>query len=393
MPLNRLLVIDDEPEVAATVGRVARRAGFDTIVTTDAADFLDRALSWSPSVIVLDLAMPELDGLAILKALSRQGSKAHILIVSGHDRVEMEYARSFGRNLGLNIAALLQKPLRIEWLREALRIIYDAQEVISADDAQLAIQRDEFFLEYQPKVRLDTLQTIGVEALARWNHPTRGLISPDSFIPVMETAGVMTRFTPHVIEMVVTQARRWRAIGINLNIAINVSGGCVGRLPLDDIIGRHCAEQRVDPAMLTVEITETAAMGDVVQAVACMRRLNAMGVRISIDDFGTGYSSLVQLHRLPFSEIKIDRSFVHGCAVNSERGIIVKTIISLARSLSLEVVAEGIETEDSRHFLQTHGCQIGQGYLFSRPRVAHAIPDWMATLPARPADVATTLHP
>ena len=392
MPFNRLLVLDDEPEVAATVGRVARRAGFDTIVTTDGADFLDRALSWSPTVIVLDLAMPDFDGLAILKALSRQGSQAHILIVSGHDRSEMEYARSFGRDLGLNMAGLLPKPLRIEVLRAELRTIYDDEELISAEDTLLAIQRDEFFLEYQPKVRLDTFQTVAVEALARWNHPKRGLISPDSFIPVMETAGVMARFTPHIIEMAVAQARRWRAIGVNLNIAINVSGGCVGRLPLDDIIGRHCAEQRVDPALFTVEITETAAMGDVAQAVACMKRLKAMGVRISIDDFGTGYSSLVQLHRLPFSELKIDRSFVHGCAANSEGGIIVRTIISLARSLSLEVVAEGIETEDSRHFLRTHGCEIGQGYLFSRPRVAHAIPDWMATLPARPVAVATAVQ-
>ena len=377
MPFNRLLVIDDQPDMAAMVGRAARLAGFDTIVTTDGADFLVRALSWSPTVIVLDPAMPEFDGLGILTELADQGSNAHILILSGLSRSAMEAARLFGRNLGLNIGGILQKPLRIEVLRAALRTIYNDEELISGKDTLLAIERGEFFLEYQPKVRLDTLEPIGVEALARWNHPERGVISPDSFIPIMEGAGVMARFTPHVIAMAVTQARRWRAIGTNLNIAINVSGACVASLPLDSIIARHCADQRVDPAMLTVEITETAAMGDVIQANACMRRLKAMGVRISIDDFGTGYSSLVQLHRLPFSEIKIDRSFVHGCAVNSEGGIIVRTIINLADSLNLEVVAEGIETETSRDFVQSHGCDIGQGYLFSPPRVAQAIPGWI----------------
>ena len=199
MPFNRLLVIDDEPDMAATVGKVARRAGFDTIITTDGADFLERAHSWQPTVMVLDLGMPGIDGNAIMVALADQSCKARILIVSGHDRAAIDQAVAHGRDIGLDMAGVLQKPLRIEPLRAALRTIFDEAELISIQDTLHALEAGEFYLEYQPKVRLDTLRAVGVEALARWRHPERGLIDPNTFIPVMETSGVMDRFTPHII--------------------------------------------------------------------------------------------------------------------------------------------------------------------------------------------------
>ncbi len=377
MPDNRLLVIDDEPDVAATVGRVARRAGFDTIVTTDGADFLERAWSWEPTVMVLDLAMPDVDGREILAELARRSSKAHILIVSGFERPEIEEAMAAGRAAGLNMAGILEKPLRIDSLRAALRAIYDDAELISAEDTRAALERGEFFLHYQPKVSLRTLRPAGVEALARWRHPQRGLISPDSFIPVMEAGGVMDRFTPHVIGQAVAQARTWRDQNLDIGIAVNVSGGSFDRLRLDDIIGQRCREQGVDPACLTVEITETAAMVNVAEAIDGMRRLRAMGVRISIDDFGTGYSSLVQLHRLPFSEVKIDKSFVLDCDINPESQVIVRTIVSLAHNLGLKVVAEGVETAGISDQLLAAGCDIVQGYHYGRPMAADALGDWL----------------
>jgi EAL domain-containing protein (putative c-di-GMP-specific phosphodiesterase class I)/AmiR/NasT family two-component response regulator len=377
MPYNRLLVIDDEPDMAATVGKVARRAGFDTIITTDGADFLERAHSWQPTVMVLDLGMPGLGGQEILAELARQFCKARILIVSGYDRPTIDKAVAFGVDLGLEMAGVLQKPLRIEPLRAVLRTIFDDAELISIQDINTALKEGQFFLEYQPKVRLDTLHPVGVEALARWNHPQRGLIPPNSFIPIMETSGVMDRFTPHIIAMAVAQARSWLDQRIDLTMAINVSGGCVGRLRLDDLIAHHCAEQRIDPSRLTVEITETAAMGEMGQADGCLRRLKALGVGISIDDFGTGYSSLLQLHRLPLSELKIDRSFVAECDVNNESRIIVSTIINLAHSLGLGVVAEGIESQLTRDYLLNCKCNVGQGYFFSRPLSPTCIPTWI----------------
>jgi EAL domain-containing protein (putative c-di-GMP-specific phosphodiesterase class I) len=377
MPFNRLLVIDDEPDMAATVGKVARRAGFDTIITTDGADFLERANSWQPAVMVLDLGMPGLDGHAILAELAKQLCQARILIVSGEDRSAIDKAVAVGRGLGLEMAGGLQKPLRIEPLRAALQAIFDDAELISIQDITAGLNEGQFFLEYQPKVRLDTLQPVGVEALARWRHPRRGLIPPNSFVPVMEFGGVMDVFTPYVIGMAVAQARAWLDQHIDLAIAINVSGGCVGRLPLDEIIAQRCAEQGVDPNRFTVEITETAAMGDAVQADNCMRRLKALGVGISIDDFGTGYSSLLQLHRMPLSELKIDRSFVVECDVNHESRIIVGTIINLAHNLGLEVVAEGIESQNIKDYLTAYSCDIGQGYFFSKALAPSAIPAWV----------------
>lgn len=376
MPFNRLLIIDDEPDVAATVGRIARRAGFDTIVTTEGPDFLDRALTWSPTVIVLDLSMPDLDGLAILRELAGQGSAAHIMIVSGHDRPAIDHAKAYGEELGLSIVGILQKPLRVEALRAALRTIFDDNELISSHEALQAIRDGAFFLEFQPIVRLSDTRRIGVEALARWNHDRRGVLFPDSFIPTIESAGLMKDFTPMVIDLAVAQSRVWADSGEPMRMSLNVSGACVGALALDDIIAGACARQGVNPATLTVEITETAAMGDIGRAAVCMGKLKALGVRISVDDFGTGHSSLVQLHRLPLSEIKIDKSFVFGCEVNRESQIIVRTIINLARSLSLEVVAEGIETEAARDFIVDMGCGVGQGYLFSRPLQADRVLSW-----------------
>jgi len=380
---NRLLIIDDEPEIATTLGKMGRRSGFDTIVTTDGVDFLERLRAWDPTVLMLDLQMAEMNGRAILGELIKRSCKARILIVSGHDVEALQQAKEFGLAGGLHIADTLQKPLRFDILRAALKAIFDDAEMISVPNIKDGIRLNEFYLEYQPKIDLRGRRVAGVEALARWRHPARGLIPPDRFIPFMEASGCIDEFTRFVIDAAAAQAKLWRADGTDLDIAVNISGGSAGSPDFVDVVRDICADHQIDPGFLTVEITETAAMGDVKRAVNFAQKLRNMGVTLSIDDFGTGYSSLLQLLRLPFTEVKIDRSFVMDCGESLESRVIVTTIIGLAHNLGLRVVAEGVETGAIADYLTKLGCDEAQGYHFARSMPGERIPLWVNQWSAR----------
>jgi EAL domain-containing protein (putative c-di-GMP-specific phosphodiesterase class I) len=376
MASNRLLIIDDEPEVAAVIGRVARGAGYDTIVTTDIDDFLDRVRIWQPTVIALDLGMPDLDGLQVLGLLGDEGCKARILIVSGRDHGTMTEAVALGLRRGLLMAGILQKPLRLDELRAAFREIFEEAGLISKSDLADALQAGQFTLEYQPKVDIRTLCPVGVEALARWHHPTRGAIGPDTFIPLLEQSNVIVDFTRHVVDVAVAQARAWRDQGLRLNTAINISGRCWGALDVAELIVSSCQTHKINPDCIVLELTETVAMVNEPRTLDTMNQLARLGVGLSLDDFGTGYSSLKQLHSLPFSEIKIDRSFVAYCDTNDESRIIIESITDMAHNLGQKVVAEGIESDHVLRHLAKLGCDVAQGYYFARPMPAREIRTW-----------------
>ncbi len=376
MSSNRLLIIDDEPEVAAVIGRVARGSGYDTIVTTDIDDFLNRVRTWQPTVIALDLGMPDLDGLQVLGLLADEGCAARILIVSGRDHDAMSNAVALGLQRGLLMAGILQKPLRLEELRIAFREIFEEAGLISKSDLAEALHAGQFTLEYQPKVDIQTLRPIGVEALARWHHPTRGPIGPDTFIPLLEQSNVILDFTRSMFDMAVAQARAWQTQGLPLQTAVNISGRCWGAFDVAELVVDSCAAHQVDPSLLVLELTETVAMVNEPRTLATMKRLAQMGVGLSLDDFGTGYSSLSQLHKLPFSEIKIDRSFVADCDRNDESRIIIESVTDMAHALGQKVVAEGIESDHVLKHLARLRCDVAQGYYFGRPMPAREISQW-----------------
>jgi EAL domain-containing protein (putative c-di-GMP-specific phosphodiesterase class I) len=376
MSSNRLLIIDDEPEIAAVIGRVARGAGYDTIVTTDIDDFLDRVRTWNPTVIALDLGMPDLDGLQVLGLLGDEGCKARILIVSGRDHGAMNEALALGLRRGLLMAGILQKPLRLDELRTAFREIFEEAGLISKSDLADALAAGQFTLEYQPKVDIRTLRPVGVEALARWHHPTRGTIGPNTFVPLLEQSNVIFDFTRSVFDMAVAQTRAWHDQGLKLATAINVSGRCWTAMDMGELVVKSCDAHHLDPHALVLELTETVAMVSEPRTLGTMRRLADLGVGLSLDDFGTGYSSLMQLHRLPFSEIKIDRSFVADCDANDESRIIIESVTEMAHNLGQKVVAEGIESDHVLRRLATLRCDVAQGYYFGRPMPARDIRGW-----------------
>lgn len=378
---NRVLVIDDDPGVAAVIGRIARRSGFDVIVTADPADFRQRVRAWRPGIIILDLAMPETDGVELLRYLADERVTARILIVSGFDRKVLEAAQHLGAVRGLNMAGVLPKPVRVGPLTEALKSIGQDVNAITASRLLEAVESNELRLEYQPKVDLKTMRPVGVEALVRWTHPDVGPVPPLEFIPLAEESDLIHRVTEWVLETALRQHKAWSALGLSLTVAVNLSARSIGDYDIGRLITAACAQAGVSPNCLILEVTESAAMGDVDRSMDILTRLRLRGIGLAIDDFGTGYSSLVQLQRLPFSEVKIDKSFVIDCATSKDKAVIVGAIIDLAHRLGLRVVAEGVETSEALRLLVDAGCDAGQGYLFARPLPADEIPGWFRAYP------------
>ncbi|HUQ29610.1 MAG TPA: EAL domain-containing protein [Usitatibacter sp.] len=243
-----------------------------------------------------------------------------------------------------------------------------ANERLSMEQSlRRAIDRDELLLHYQPRVNLRTSKVDGVEALVRWQHPQRGLIYPDRFIPLAEETGLIVPIGEWVLRTACAQGRTWRKLGHAPVISVNLSqrqlwGGNLVRLVSDVIAKTGMAEH------LELELTESMVMHDAENVIATMLALKALGVRLSVDDFGTGYSSLSYLKRLPLTALKIDGSFVRDTTSGgADEGLIAKAIISLGHSLHLKVVAEGVETPEHRAFLEAHDCDEIQGYLISKP--------------------------
>ncbi|WP_141057219.1 bifunctional diguanylate cyclase/phosphodiesterase [Stenotrophomonas rhizophila] len=236
-----------------------------------------------------------------------------------------------------------------------------------------AIQRDELVLHYQPKFPANGQALIGAEALVRWQHPELGLLSPDNFIPVAERSGLILPLGDWVLDRACAQLRQWHDAGYpDWSMAVNLSPLQFASSSLLETVRRTLEKHALDPRHLTLEVTETTAMKDVEASLQILHGLTDMGVNISIDDFGTGYSSLLYLKRMPATELKIDRAFVRDLEDNAEDAAIVSSIIALGRSLQLQIVAEGVETDGQRQYLSDLGCDLLQGYHLGRPVAADA---------------------
>src|SRR5204863_5267318 len=235
--------------------------------------------------------------------------------------------------------------------------------------------KKEFELYYQPIVSLDNLSLAGFEALIRWNHPHKGIMSPGEFIPVSESTDLIVPLNLMVLENSCRQVGEWTSHPENagLFVSVNLSGKHFDQPNLVDQIQEILDNTGFDARRLKLEITETAVMENADAAISMLRSIKQLGIQISIDDFGTGYSSLSYLHRFPIDTLKIDRSFVNAIERGTENSEIVRTIVYLAKALNLNVVAEGIENIRQFHQLNLLGCEYGQGYLFSRPLPAHEI--------------------
>jgi EAL domain-containing protein (putative c-di-GMP-specific phosphodiesterase class I) len=375
---DRLLLIDDEIAFGQIVKRVAQSDGFEVVVTDDAAAFINAARLWHPSVIMLDLKMPGTDGIQLLRTLAADKCTAEIVLTSGADSKVLDAAIELGRERGLRMSAAMPKPLGAAMLRERLAGLKRMSKLQLTADLAKAISLDELFLEYQAQLDLRHGRVTGAEALVRWRHPVHGVIPPDQFISLAEENGLVSRLTDWVLAAAAQQAAQWRAAGLGIDVAVNISARDIENMDLPDRLEAHCRGVGIDPSFITLELTETGAMREAVQMMDVLTRLRLKGFKLSIDDFGTGYSSLVQLQRMPFSEIKIDRGFVGQMAANEGCRVIVEIVVDLARKLGLASVAEGVEDEATLQALGQLGCTLAQGYHICRPLAADRLPAFVA---------------
>jgi EAL domain-containing protein (putative c-di-GMP-specific phosphodiesterase class I) len=384
---NVVLAIDDEPALLEIIQKVAKSADFAVTITTDPAVFQAMLDTQPPSVVLLDLQMPGCDGVELLRVLADAGCRAKVILVSGVGARVLGLAREVGQGLGLDMAEPLQKPVRPAELRQTLSQLRSKIFHPDAAGLQEALDNDRLELFYQPLVTLATGETIGFEGLVRWNHPEFSIVMPDRFIGLAERENLINPLTDRVFDLAAARIAIWRKAGIESFVSVNVSAtNIVAGLP--DQLVRLCGRHDIPPSSLHLELTETAVMGNHSLMLEILTRVRLKGHQLSLDDFGTGYSSLVQLHRLPFSELKIDRSFVQEMASSEEASLIVGAIIGLGHALHLELTAEGIETDDLRKRLIAMGCDTGQGYFFARPMAASNVPDWLAQHPPHIAAAA-----
>jgi EAL domain-containing protein (putative c-di-GMP-specific phosphodiesterase class I) len=260
---------------------------------------------------------------------------------------------------------------------DAARDVHSRERLVLAGELRDAVEHGALEVHFQPKVDLATGGVVGAEALVRWPHPERGLLLPDAFLPAAEQAGLMPPLTLVVLNRALAACGRWTEAGRSLGVAVNLSASNLLDASLPHEVAAMLAAHRVAPEQLTLEVTEGTILDNPLRSGEVLAAVRRLGVHVSLDDFGTGHSSLSHVKRLPVDELKIDRSFVGGLAADGTDRAIVEAIVRLARSLGLSITAEGVEDDGVLGLLRGYGCDLAQGYLFSRPLPEAAFLRWL----------------
>ncbi len=245
------------------------------------------------------------------------------------------------------------------------------------EELRLGLDLGQLLLHYQPQVHLATGRVTGVEALVRWDHPSRGLVYPDGFLPIAERAGLMDRVTAQVLELALRQCRVWRADGLDLSVAVNLTASNLQDLSLPERVAQALDRHGVPVHGLHLEVTENVLMQDAARAKDLLTTLRQMGIRLAVDDYGTGYSSLSYLHALPVDDLKLDRAFVGHCDTDPRSTAIVRSTVDLAHNLGMRMIAEGVENAAVLEQLRLMGCDLAQGYYVARPQSAESLTTWL----------------
>ncbi|MFT5757169.1 MAG: EAL domain-containing protein (putative c-di-GMP-specific phosphodiesterase class I) [Alteromonadaceae bacterium] len=395
--MSHLYIVDDDTLTCELLSIVAEPLFKGITVFNDAGNFLAHKIN-DNDVVLLDLMMPGVDGIEVLRNLAGKKSTARVVLISGYDQSVLHSAERLAYDYGLKLEGQFTKPISIDALTELLAAILSKicrenienintmatntlfSKVVSflpnKDDLLSGIKNKEFILHYQPQINMKSGELSGVEALVRWQHPVHGLIFPDSFIQLFESTGVIGLLTEVVTNLAVVQIEQWRAQGAEIKVSVNISAQNITTLNLPEQLNELMARHKILPSMLVLEVTESALMGNLTLSLDILTRLRLKGINLSIDDFGTGFSSLSQLHKIPFTELKIDQSFVTNMDRNSDSFAIVETCIMLGHKLNMEVVAEGIEDKAIWDLLVEMDCDVAQGYYIAKPMPANELINW-----------------
>ncbi len=383
---SKIYIIDDDVQMSDMLSTVVEDAGFTATVFNNATHFLSESAT-DNDVILLDLNMPDMDGIEVIRALASKQCKSSLILISGNDTSVLRSAEELARAHSLNIIMSLCKPIQIGMLQELLKMNVTGEtternlsntesSAITAAELGEAIKNERFVLHYQPQIDLNSGVMVGAEALIRWKQADGSLIYPDEFIPLAEDIGVIDDLTSWVINNAILQSAYCQQSGMNPRVSVNISAKNITSLSLPDQLTGMLQNNQLDSSVLVLEITESSLVDELVTSLDILTRLRMKGFDLSIDDFGTGHSTLTHLHRVPFTELKIDKSFVMRMDVDEDAAAIVKTCIMLGHELKMKVVAEGVETEAVYKMLADLGCDIAQGYYISPPMPSDELVPW-----------------
>jgi EAL domain-containing protein (putative c-di-GMP-specific phosphodiesterase class I)/signal transduction histidine kinase/DNA-binding response OmpR family regulator len=336
-------------------------------------------------IIICDLNMPEMDGIEFTRHLARQNYSGALALSSGEDIRILRTVEKLAIEHELQVIGVLEKPVTLAKMNRLLEAYDQANnewtvaptEVFSVDELLHAITSDQLDTYFQPKIDVKTRQIVGVEALVRWQHPSRGIVSPNSFIPMAEEHNLISDLTMAVCQKALQYAAAWQGQGIELEVALNISVDTLNDLDWPNAIAAQVEAAGLQPTTITFEITESRLMENISVALDILSRLSLKRFNLSIDDFGTGYSSMEQLQRIPFSELKIDRAFVHGASKDVSARAILESSVLLAKKLDMKIVAEGVETEEDWNLVAELGCDQVQGYYIAKPMPAEQLLEWL----------------
>lgn len=384
-----VMVVDDTKLMRDVALAYLRRYGVGHCSThADGQEALDAlaAATRPVDLILLDLNMPVMDGIEVLRHLAARHFQGQLALISGENPRLLRTAETLARAHELNIIGVIEKPLTGAKFDAVLARLTPGQRQqqplpsLPVSEAELlsAIAAGEMGIAVQPKISLRERSVVGVEALARWQHPSRGPVPPADFVPIAEAGRAAEPLFNTVLEQALSALVRWHGLGHRLQMAINISAADLTRLQLPDQVASAVARHGLVAEDLLLEVTESRLIQDLAPALEVVTRLRLKGFGLSIDDFGTGYSSLEQLQRIPFDELKIDRRFVTGAAADPAARAIMASSIRLARSLGIGTVAEGIETQEDWDCALRLGCDVVQGFMIAAPMAVEDFPIWLS---------------
>lgn len=384
----KIFGIDDEPFALRLLGHQLRALGYTEFTAHAQAARAVQALEQdhaAADVILLDLQMPEMDGVELVRHLARLRFGGAIIFVSGEDERIVQTASRLATAHALYVVGTLRKPVQPDALRRLLDATLAPKlaprptgRAYGPEELASAIAGGQLVNHYQPKVALATGEVVGVEALVRWQHPSEGLVFPEQFVSVAEEHQLIDALTRTVLTAALHQMVRWRDAGTPLAVAVNVSVDNLDSLDFPDYLDGAMRAAGVPNTHIMLEVTEGRLMTETVLALDTLTRLRLKQIGLSIDDFGTGNSTMTRLRNIPFVELKIDRSFVHGADRDPSARAIVDASLAMARKLGLKSVAEGVEVVTDWHQMRSMGCDIAQGFFIARPMPAEQFDVWLA---------------
>ncbi|MES2296026.1 MAG: EAL domain-containing response regulator [Pseudomonadota bacterium] len=383
----RILVLDDDVFILEMLRDMLSGLGrFDITVETDGKRALHALCgAQGPDLLICDLAMPDMDGVEFLRFAAATAFQGSVLLHSGMDAAVRKAAERLASAHGLHILGAYPKIIDSASLGEALgRLEHHGRsgpaltpvDCLSIDALREGLANDRVEVYFQPKVSVSERSMVGVECLARWRDPERGILPPAAFVHLIEQHQLIDEFTLLVLRKGARQLGQWLAAGHDFKMAVNVSMDNLNRLDLPEIFHRIVQDAGVPPSKIVFEMTETRLMDNLTVSLEILTRLRLKGFGLSIDDFGTGFSTMENLKRLPFNELKIDRAFVDGASADVMARTILESSVRLGKVFHLTLVAEGVETEADWNLIAGSGCDQVQGYYVARPMPAADLIAW-----------------